>query len=209
MLCLSVWFGLNSGLKIRLGRTAAPNIRRRESETYLKEALRSRIAGRFLCQFGLLAPLHHGKQQVDEHAEIYDEDADPQPGEAEHKLANLDGQERRGDEQGEIFAPGLFKIETDGFKEAEAGIAEGSRADAAQHVVIDHGSLINEEVDKARLGKMQVADKAGQEIVHVPADEPHCADAHDGEDEGDEQFVGRDKYKALVAAPWAARVLGV
>lgn len=143
-------------------------------------------------------------RKVNENSDVNGKEGDADFRDAVQQLADLPGQERRGDDEGEIFAPDLFEIEADGFKDAEAGVTEGGEADAAQHGVVDELGLVKEEVDEAGLGvEAQVDDEGGNGIAYVLADEMQRSEADQRDDERAEELVSGDEQQADVVVSMA------
>src|SRR6266568_255843 len=82
-------------------------------------------------------------------------------------LENLPRQEGSGDCQGQILAPGLFKIETDSLCRTDTRINEGEYPYPAQNRVIDQGRLFQQKVDEARFRKLHDRLKLGQKVLDV------------------------------------------
>ena len=95
-----------------------------------------------------------------------------------HDLHNFDGKKRSSDDQGEVFAPGLFEVQPDTLGDADGRIAEGSEADAAQHGVVKERSPVEDEVDEAAFRvEAQVAGNASENVADVLAHQPQGSHA--------------------------------
>jgi hypothetical protein len=159
-------------------------------------------AGLFLAGFGAVAgTVNDDAEQIDEDEDVDGEEADANPGDVTEDLEELPGQERGGDGEGEVLAPGLFKIEADAFDHGEGGVQIREKADAAENRVVDERGFLEDKSDQARLGIE--AEMAGEEvdlIGDVSVEEAMGADADGDEEKSMEEFIDRDGEQQRIAA---------
>ena len=134
-----------------------------------------------------MVTLEDDDDQIDKYNNVDEEDAYPHPGEAMHEFANLDGQKRCGDGEGEIFGPCLFKVEANAFHDADSGITEGTETDAAQGGIVEERGLVEDEVDEAAFRiEAEVRDDAREDVAYIFSDEVQRTYTHCSEDQSDE-----------------------
>lgn len=114
-------------------------------------------------------------------------------------------QEGRGDAEGHVLSPGFLEIKADALGNAERGVGEEGKADAAQKLVVDEGSALKDEVDEARLrAEAQMMGEAGQEVRQILVDKAQSGDAHGYEEQRLAKLEGGDQQQPLVVvAPLA------
>src|ERR1035437_5238194 len=107
---------------------------------------------------------------------------------------DLERQERGRDDEGQVLAPGLFKVKANSLEDPERCIAEGRQADSPQYWIVEKRRFVEDKVYKARLGvEAQIAGDPGEHVIDVLVKKAHRAHADGDEEQSQKEFVGCDQ----------------
>ncbi len=160
----------------------------------------------FLARFGAMTgAVDDYAEQIEEDQNVDGEETDANPGDVTEDLQKLPGQEGGGNGEGEVLAPGLFKIEADAFDHGEGGVAIRKEADSAQNRVVDEGGLLEDKSDQSRFGiEAEMASEEVDLVGQVFVEEAMGAHANGDEQKSLEEFIDRDGEQQRIAALAAA-----
>lgn len=134
-------------------------------------------------------------EQVGDDGDVEGQDGDFDGCGAVEDFVDFDGDERRGDDDGEPFGPALFEPEANAFGEEERCIEEADQAEIADLVGRQAGGFLDGAADVTATGvEAEVEDPMVKLGGHVGVDEPKDADAGGNEGRGLEEL--EDGYEA-------------
>lgn len=144
--------------------------------------------------------------EVSQNGQIHHQKSHFHPGDAMVEFNNLQREERRRDDCGQIFCPGLFEQKANALEDAETCIAEDEEAESTQDVVVYQGGLVQQEADEAAFGvAVECMDDIHQDIRQIFMDQFERPDADGYEQDGLQKLVGGNQLQpAIVQLVWSS-----
>lgn len=158
--------------------------------------------------FRVPLPINHHLGEVDQHQHIHDEDCHLGHREPPQDLHDLDGQKRRGNDQGEVFTPRFLEIQADPFEDADGSVAKRAETNPPEKRIIEQRSAFEHKIHESGFGvEPQVMRHLHQDIIDVFVQKAKGSHSDGDKEQRLQQLVNRDEYEALIVAAPRLRYL--